>query len=63
MRSKASDSKYRDWDGYFRKAARTSFVAPEELMAKIRKAAKDENTSVSAFLCRLADDYLKTKRR
>lgn len=41
---------------------KTSLVLPESLWVRLKVAAAEERTDVSALLCRLAEDYLKTRK-
>lgn len=40
---------------------KTSLVVSEDLWVRLKVRAAQERTDVSALLCRLAEDYLKTK--
>lgn len=42
---------------------KTSVVLPEELWVRLKVAAAEERTDVSALLCRLAQDYLAKSRK
>jgi hypothetical protein len=41
---------------------KTSLVLPESLWIRLKVAAAEERTDVSAILCRLAEQYLKTRK-
>lgn len=41
---------------------KTSLVLPESLWVRLKVAAAEERTDVSALLCRLAKDYLKARK-
>jgi predicted DNA-binding ribbon-helix-helix protein len=41
---------------------KTSLVLPESLWVRLKVAAAEERTDVSALLCRLAEDYLKSRK-
>lgn len=41
---------------------KTSLVLPESLWVRLKVAAAEERTDVSALLCRLAEEYLKTRK-
>ncbi len=41
---------------------KTSFVVPEDLWIRLKVAAAEERTDVSALLCRLAEEYLKGRK-
>lgn len=41
---------------------KTSLVLPESLWIRLKVAAAEERTDVSALLCRLAEEYLKARR-
>ena len=42
--------------------ARTSVVLPEALLVRLKIAAAEERTDVSALLARAAEDYLKARK-
>jgi hypothetical protein len=41
---------------------KTSLVLPESLWVRLKVAAAEERTDVSALLCRLAEEYLKARK-
>ncbi len=41
---------------------KTSLVLPDGLWVRLKVAAAEERTDVSALLCRLAEEYLKTRK-
>ena len=41
---------------------KTSLVLPESLWVRLKVAAAEERTDVSALLCRLAEEYLKHRK-
>lgn len=41
---------------------KTSIILPEGLWIRLKVAAAEERTDVSALLCRLAEDHLKTRK-
>jgi hypothetical protein len=41
---------------------KTSFVVPDDLWIKLKVAAAEERTDVSALLCKLAEDYLRSRK-
>ncbi len=41
---------------------KTSLVLPEDLWIRLKVAAAQERTDVSALLCRLAEDYLRARK-
>ena len=41
---------------------KTSLVLPESLWIRLKVAAAEERTDVSALLCRLAEAYLKARK-
>lgn len=41
---------------------KTSIVIPDTLLMRLKVAAVEERTDVSALLCRLAEAYLKTRK-
>jgi len=41
---------------------KTSIVIPDALLHRIKLAALEERTDVSALLCRLAEAYLKSRK-
>ncbi len=41
---------------------KTSLVLPEGLWVRLKVAAAEERTDVSALLCRLAEEYLKRRK-
>jgi len=41
---------------------KTSLILPEGLWIRLKVAAAEERTDVSALLCRLAEEYLKTRK-
>lgn len=41
---------------------KTSLVVPEDLWVRLKVAAAEERTDVSALLCRLAEEYLARRK-
>src|SRR5262249_61254486 len=41
---------------------RTSLLIPRDLLHRLKVAAAEEQTDVSRLLCRIAEDYLKTRK-
>jgi len=46
-------------DGMRRK---TSLVVPDDLWLRLKIAALEDRTDVSSLLCRLAEDYLRSRK-
>ena len=42
--------------------ARTSLVIPEQLLVRLKHAAVEERTDVSALLCRIAEEWLAKRK-
>jgi len=58
MRRRAGGSR----TGRVERRRKTTLVVPESLWIRLKVAAAEELTDVSALLCRLAEDYLRTRK-